>query len=287
MGDNILTILLIILGIGAVIGVALYIYSYFEAGWLKVDIRDITPPLRNGSRQNKTITIGFLSDSHGKYCHFTPERVIEEFNKYPCDMVLFGGDCCLKDRVEDTDFAMLTKLSAALKEKNIPLYAVYGNHDRALRDEDFGKMGTILLRDRWEEITIDDVKFALGGLYDSGRKTRTWPAIPEGFSDYPGFRLMLVHNPDYIYSLDDCSKTGETPYDYQLSGHLHGGQVHLPFCLEYRLLRSDRIALEDDILSGEFTLHGISGFISKGVGCGALPIRFCARPEIHILKFHI
>ena len=61
----------------------------------------------------------------------------------------------------------------ALKEKNIDLYAIYGNHDSKMEDHFYEDMGVILLRDNWREINIDGTKFALCGLYDSGRENRT------------------------------------------------------------------------------------------------------------------
>ncbi|MBR2749872.1 MAG: metallophosphoesterase family protein [Clostridiales bacterium] len=286
MTFNIGTILLCILGLGFLTGIILLVYSYLEAGNLKVDIRDIDAYRSSDQKSGETVTIGFFSDSHGKFCHFKPERVSREFLEHNCDLVLFGGDCCLHHHVDPTDLTMLREVASDLKTKDIDLFAIYGNHDGQMKDEYFEEMGVILLKDSWREITIGNARFALCGLYDSGRENRVWPKIPKDFSDYPGFRLLLVHNPDYIYSLPDYTGKKNLPYDYQLSGHLHGGQVHLPFTLEYKLLRYDRIALEENILGGAFTFRGLSGFISKGVGCGALPIRFRARPEIHILRFH-
>ncbi|MBR3058649.1 MAG: metallophosphoesterase family protein [Clostridiales bacterium] len=297
MNPTLGTILLCILGFGLITGIILLIYSFLEASNLKIDIQDIYPSTRTSEKKEDSsskasapgsiVTIGFFSDSHGRFCHFKPNRVYSEFIKHNCDLVLFGGDCCLHHHVTPTDLPMLRETAKALKEKNIDLYAIYGNHDSKMEDHFYEDMGVILLRDNWREININGTKFALCGLYDSGRENRVWPKIPKDFSDYEGFRLLLVHNPDFIYSLPDYTGRTDLPFDYQLSGHLHGGQVHLPFTLEYKLLRYDKIALEENILGGPFTFRGLTGLISKGVGCGALPIRFRARPEIHILKFHI
>lgn len=286
MTFNFGTILLCILGLGLLTGIGLFIYSYLEASNLKIDEQDIDAVKDPDKKAGETVTIGFFSDSHGKFCHFKPERVYKEFIKKHCDLVLFGGDCCLHHHVEPTDLTMLREVSAALREKNIDLYAVYGNHDGKMQDEFYDEMGILLLKNTWREVQVRNARFALCGLHDSGRENRAWPTIPGEFSAYPGYRLLLVHNPDFIYSLPDFTGKTYLPFDFQLSGHLHGGQVHLPFTLEYKLLRYDRIALHENILGGMFTLRGLSGFISKGVGCGALPIRFRARPEIHILRFH-
>ena len=149
-------------------------------------------------------------------------------------------------------------------------------------------MGVILLENTWKELPFER-KIAVCGITDSERGYRPWGKIPDDFSHYDGVRLVLVHNPDFIYSLSDMSASEENdrPFDYMLSGHLHGGQVHLPGNLEFVFFRKDQIAREEGILGGEYTFRGYKGFISKGTGTGALPIRFMARPEIHILKFHI
>jgi predicted MPP superfamily phosphohydrolase len=183
---------------------------------------------------------------------------------------------------------MLTEISAILKEKNIDLVAVHGNHDWELKKDDYDKMGVHLLDDSWKELSSES-RIAVCGIADSERGNRPWGKISDEFSKYDGFRLVLVHNPDFIYSLPDASSQDGSalPFDYMLSGHLHGGQVHLPGNLEFVFFRKDRIAREEGILGGEYTFRGYKGFISKGTGTGALPIRFMARPEIHILKFHI
>lgn len=235
------------------------------------------------------ITIGFFSDTHGSGCLRSPKWIARQFIENHCDIVLFGGDCVHSRTVHRSDLRMLTEVSALLKEKGIRLLSVYGNHDWELTAEDFARMGTEFLLDTWQEITTKDGKLAICGISDNQRGERPWGHIPDDFAAYDGLRLLLVHNPDFVYTLPDLSddKTTRRPFDYMLSGHLHGGQVHLPGNLEFTFFREDRIAREEGILYGQFRFRGYDGFISKGAGNGFLPIRLMARPEIHILHFHL
>ena len=284
LGVSTLKILLIL----ALLGVAFLLFMVFSAAHVKVDKRDIFP-LPKEKETGKTVTIGFFSDTHGFGCLRSPQWVAGTFLNSSCDLVLFGGDCVHKKTVRPSDKKMLTEVSSLLSGKNIPLYAVYGNHDWLLEDADFKEMGAILLREKCVIPENSPAPFALCGVSDNERGLRSWGYMPDEFKNYDGFRLLLVHNPDFLYTLPDREKEKDAPvpFDYMLAGHLHGGQVHLPFNLEFALFREDRIVRDAGILGGPFTFRGYKGFISNGLGTGALPIRFMARPEIHIFKFHI
>ena len=240
-----------------VLGILLFLFMAICASRVKVDHRDIYP-LDSSSKDPTTVTVGFFSDTHGFGCLKSPQWIAEQFLKANCDVVLFGGDCVHKKNVHQVDKKMLTEVASLLKKENIDLLAVHGNHDWQLEKKDYDQMGAILLSDGWREIPLSGAKMAVCGISDSERGQRPWSRIPEEFSQFDGFRLILVHNPDFIYSLPDLSseKKESAPMDYVLSGHLHGGQVHLPGNLEFIFFRKDRIAREEGILGGEYTFRG-------------------------------
>ncbi len=278
-----------VLGILVLLGILFVLFMVISAAMVKVDIQDISPLSDSNRKKGSTITLGFFSDTHGFGCLRSPKWITKMFLKHKCQMVLFGGDCVHKKPVRKSDRRMLTEASAALKQSGIDLYAVYGNHDWRLSEADYKEMGVILLKDEFHVLTLNDSEFALYGVADNERGQRQWHMVPSDFAGYQGFRLLLVHNPDYVYALPDLTghSDEERPFDYMLAGHLHGGQVHLPRNLEFTFFREDRIAREAGILGGQFSFRGYQGLISKGAGNGFLPIRLMARPEIHILRFHI
>ncbi|MBP5492636.1 MAG: metallophosphoesterase family protein [Clostridiales bacterium] len=272
----------------AALGIICFIAMMIYASCVRVSAEDIKiSDSSSNAPSPDPLVLGFFSDSHGKGCPKSPEFIANTFIENGCEAVLFGGDCVHSHTLHPSDLVILTEVTRLLKEKGIKLYAVYGNHDQQMKEEDYARMGVILLKDSWQTIRLGDKEFALCGLFDSGRDDRVWPTLPEDFTRYEGFRLLLVHNPDFLYSLPDLTgSTDPRPFDYMLSGHLHGGQVHLPGNLEFKLLRFDRIAREGKVTGGPITFRGYKGYVSNGIGTGALPIRFRARAEINIMKFH-
>lgn len=69
----------------------------------------------------------------------------------------------------------------------------------------------------------------------------------------------------------------DVPYDYLLSGHLHGGQIHWP--KPYHLVKTRKI-VRFNMIKGLHEFEGKSFNISEGLGQTGVNIRFGSRPEI-------
>ena len=59
----------------------------------------------------------------------------------------------------------------------------------------------------------------------------------------------------------------------------------MPFDIEYRLFRQETMAAQG-IRKGVFRKDGITGFISRGVGCVLVPLRLFSLPEIAHLEIY-
>lgn len=224
------------------------------------------------------LRVVFFSDLHAGICLVPNRKLMAAIFSAPCDAILFGGDVCNHGRGADTGLGRLSEIAERASELSIPCYAVRGNHDISISREAYRRSGFTLLEN---ENAVLGKGFLLIGLSDSGKKVRVWPEIPENFfSEYPAeSRIAMVHNPDFL------TAQSKIRYRFQLSGHFHGGQIYMPFGLEYKFLRKEVLPREG-IRKGIFTRGGVSGYISRGVGCVMIPLRLFSKPQVTHLDFY-
>lgn len=230
------------------------------------------------------LRIFFFSDLHIETCFISAAKIIrhieEEHKLSPVDAVIFGGDIITWPRYKSKGFAFLKEISSCCQRLGIPFYAVTGNHDTELEDPDVtAGCGFTLLEGRYELIKGSSGKeFALCGVDDSGREEREWYEMPICPEDLPV--VFIAHDPDSILH------TGERMPDFMLSGHTHGGQLKLPFGLRISPRHKNELP-SAGILAGAYLYKDSVFFISRGLGCGYLPIRFGSVPELSVIDIFI
>ena len=87
-------------------------------------------------------------------------------------------------------------------------------------------------------------------------------------------RLVLAHYPD-VFDGAPADATGLV-----LSGHLHGGQI----CLPWPTGRVRLSQLGEEYADGVYQREALTMHVSRGVGTTFVPFRFFARPEVSILE---
>jgi predicted MPP superfamily phosphohydrolase len=131
----------------------------------------------------------------------------------------------------------------------------------------------------------------IGGLYDYAFALDAWNSCspdrmePEvyqfltKFQDTDVFKLMLAHRPD-SFIFGEASVTWDI--DLVVSGHLHGGQVVVPF--KGGLIGGDQ-GWFPKYVHGLYEKDDINIFITSGLGSSrkVLP-RFNNPPEIAVLR---
>ena len=184
------------------------------------------------------------------------------------DLVCLTGDLVSRTRGEP-------KLARLLERLPEETYVVLGNHDFAISRDPFSQRVQLvdlsrgsLLADEAVETSVRGVRVEIAGV-----DPRSWLAKrASGFepSDAP-FRLLLCHFPRVLDRIE------EGRWHLILSGHLHAGQIVLPYGSRARLLLAHpRSAYRHGVYRrGTTAMH-----VSPGLGTTFVPFRFFARPEV-------
>ena len=224
-----------------------------------------------------------LTDLHAEFLRIKPDRLGQILATEEYDVLLFGGDLAGRHHKPKIARRWLDAIQAVAESRGIPCYAVIGNHDSAkslemLRQAGFRvlKNESAVLADRegreWLLLGLDILK---AGQPDFGRalrsNTKAAAEIP------PQRRVVLAHNPDTIFTLPGSSA------GFFLAGHFHGGQIYMPFHLEFFLLRREKVG-RMGFHKGQFRLNGLTCYISRGLGSVLFPLRLFSRPELPIIE---
>jgi len=241
-------------------------WGWFEAGWVRLRIRELELP--GLPRELDGLRIAHLSDFHlgvpsrgGR----AVERAVDWVAERRPDLVCITGDLLSRPRGESRLLDLLHRLPHP--------YLVLGNHDYALSRDPFSrpveldrlKHGT-LLSDSAVEVELRGERVELAGV-----DPRTWlEKRPSGFvpSD-AGLRILLCHFPRALETVPPGR------FQLLLAGHLHAGQIVLPYGFGKLLLAHPRARYPE----GLYERNGTVMHVSPGLGTTFVPFRFFARPE--------
>ena len=243
-------------------------YGWFEAGWLRTRVLEV--PLAGLPAELDGLRVAHLSDFHlgmPSRGSVAAERAVSWVASRKPDLVCITGDLLSRPRGEPLLRRLLERLG--------PAYAVLGNHDRADSHDPFSQPvellelgATDLLADESRVVELRGRRVQIVGVDPASYSLGL--ALPERHVDATAdLRILLCHFPGVARVLEPGA------YDLVLAGHLHGGQIVLPypggrFRFAHPLARDDR---------GIYRYPGTTLHVSPGVGTTFVPFRFCARPE--------
>ena len=261
---------------GLLAGWGLFESQWLEAHELRVGVPGL-PPALDG------LSILHLSDFHAGSPSLnlrTMRKAVAYGVQQQPDTVVVTGDIITHPRGSRAVFEQLARLAPPSG-----MYGVLGNHDTGdTRDpfsqgvvpDSWGDAPMQLLRDR--SVTVER-----GGelIEVAGMEPDPWSrerAGPERlFAAHAGLRILLTHFPDVVDDLPPgtCSLV--------LAGHLHGGQICLPWPGGRLRLSHTRWRYLDGVYHvGDTTL-----VVSRGTGTTLVPFRLLARPEVALLRLTV
>ena len=238
-------------GLFAAAGLA---WGWYEAGWVRLRTLDVPvadlPPELDGLR------IAHLSDFHlglPSRGVRAVERAIAWVGEREPDLVCVTGDLLARPRAKQ----QLDELLARLPHP----YVVLSNHDDVRHMEH----GTVLT-DTAVEVELHGRRVELAGV-----DPRSWLAArPSRFAQSDAeLRILLCHFPRVL----DYVEPGR--WQLILAGHLHAGQIVVPYGFGRLLLAHPRARYPEGLFTrGSTTMH-----VSPGLGTTFVPFRYFARPE--------
>jgi len=183
------------------------------------------------------------------------------------DLVCVTGDLVSRNRGE-------ARLAALLDRLPEDMYVVLGNHDFAISRDPFSQPVQLVELPRGRLLSDEAVEVELRGvrIEVAGVDPRSWLAKrSSGFGPAQApFRLLLCHFPRVLDRVD----AGR--WHLILSGHLHAGQIVLPYGRGKRLL----LAHPRSTYRAGVHRRGTPAMqISPGLGTTFVPFRLFARPE--------
>jgi uncharacterized protein len=216
------------------------------------------PPELDGLR------IAHLSDFHlgvpsrGKRA---VEKAFDWVAERKPDLVCITGDLLSRPSGEPHLLRLLARIDHP--------YIVLGNHDYAVSRDPFSK--PVELRDLEHGTILFDETVRVGQVELGGVDPRSWmrkrsSRFPD--SDAP-LRILLCHFPRAV------ERVPAGRWHLILSGHLHAGQIVLPYGFGKLLLAHPRAKYAE----GVFERDGTVLHVSPGLGTTFIPLRFFARPE--------
>lgn len=249
----------------AAAGVVAFCYAYFvEPYWLEhTHVSLDSAKLPAGARP---IRIVHISDLHCDAKVRLEEKLPGEIAAHQPDAIVFTGDAT-NSRDGLQNFRRCMKRLAAIA----PTFAVLGNWGAARSNarELYEGTGVRVLAGEARKLDVRGaaIHFIGGPPHAWGDVARAAKAVgPDAY------RIVLNHYPAKVL------ETADLGVDLYLAGHIHGGQIALPFYGAVITLSPTGKRFE----SGLYRVKDTWAYVSRGIGMegGAPRIRFLARPEV-------
>ena len=247
----------------------------------------------NTDKVSSPVRICVLADLHDRSFGKDNSRLVFKVKSVKPDLIILAGDFVNKN---SPNADIVCTLISKLKDIS-PVYFGIGNHEIENRDRidpslisKIEAAGAVVLDEEYEDIEVNGNNIRVGGLYAyafgpgeiENEAVLAEPEVKEFLEEFQNtqrLKIMISHRPgSFIFG--DASKAWNV--DLVISGHLHGGQVVLPFL--GGVFGGDQ-GYFPKYIHGMYEKDNMNIFISSGLGSGPKPLpRFNNIPEIAVIN---
>ena len=221
----------------------------------------------------QTLKIALIADLHiGLYSGKEKQlkTIVEKINEEQPDFVVVAGDWTYEPK------HTIAKEIAILKQIDVPIYSVTGNHDEQYPGPPIQQLlKQALTSNHIKDIENQVIEFDeiyLVGIGDLWAGKANMEFLKDLAEDKP--ILLLSHNPDTVEMVPQLATK-----PLMLSGHTHGGQIELPWLTDYVLKKVSILGHK----KGYYSHANANVFVTVGTGMVGAPFRFRVPPTIDII----
>jgi predicted MPP superfamily phosphohydrolase len=272
-------VLPMVIGLIALILSALIYKAYTHTQ--QVVVNHINIDYHPNAKCKLNLSVLHISDMHLENISISAKQIYEQFKDERIDMIALTGDFLDRKRSIPKLIPYL-EVFAKLNPKH-GTYAIFGNHDYVLKGQKFVDLKQVLedygvktMQNNNDSIQIDDTLINIIGIDDFSTRRSNLEQSYAGLSE--GYNLVLTHDPNIVLHM------GAHHFDYLMSGHFHGGQIHWP--KPYHLAKMGKL-VKMNMVKGLHKYQGKPFYISEGLGQTGINIRVGSRPEITLHQLHI
>lgn len=194
----------------------------------------ITSYICENNKIQHNFKIAHLTDLHNYQFGFQNQRLISKVKAESPDVIFLTGDMLNADE-ERTDIltdlirqlALIAPVYASLGNHELEYMQLSGNWDLIAQME---ATGAIVLDKEYLDMEISGQEVRLGGIYgyvlSPNDKDDPEQTFMEEFQDTDRFKILLSHVPEGLLLWRSME---QWDVDLVFSGHVHGGQVRIPF----------------------------------------------------------